>query len=751
MGETKVKFNNIPTDLKKISRWTLWKYIDRQGKKTKMPMTIEGTSASSTNPEHWSDYFSVEQAYNTNKFDGVGFVFNGDGITGIDIDNCIDENGKMSNLAQHILDNVQGYAEISPSGTGFKIFTRATIERSQKSDELGLEIYNTSRYFTVTGNIIDTHQSIPETTQDIQFIFDKYFPKRTTANRTGDATPDPSYDIAKAEELLQHIDPDEGYDTWLKVGMALHHQFEGDVEAEELWDRWSQQGSKYDGQCSYKWTTFEGYQHERATIGTIIYFAKQAERNKLLNEGNVVLDKDDYIQYASEVINQRFSSEEGTTLTVYADNWYLYDGTKYKMIDGLEVKKAIMEVLNKVIVDNGKNHVKLKTNISVINNTLDHMKMILAKTFEESIPTWFENKYNVDAKELVSLENGLLNIDKGVLLPHTPAYLTTYSLPFTFDKSALCPNWIDFMHDVWGEDQKSIECLQEIMGYLLSGDNRQQKFFMIIGPRRSGKGTINRVLSEMIGQQNVISPQLAELTETFGLQPWLNKPLASFTDARLPDRNRSGITSNLLRIVGNDMVTVNRKNEQSWTGHLPTRIIMYSNEMLQLTETTNALSGRMIPLEMTKSFYGKEDPYLIDRLIPELSGIFNWAMKGNERRLARASGQFIIPETAKNLSEAIARQNNPLLDFLEDYFVFEKDNYVSTDDAFLVWKHFCHNDNSQPGTKTSFTRKLTGAGLDNRVQAVNKKINGQPKRIYTNIRLNSRGQELIDEQNKLGF
>ena len=749
--EGTVKFNNIPRELKSIPRWTVWKFMERNGRKTKIPMQTNGTTASSTNPEHWSDYFSVEEAYSTNKFDGVGFVFNGDGMVGIDIDKCIDSTGKMSPLARDILDHVKGYAEISPSGTGFKIFTRANIERSQKSDELGLEIYNTSRYFTVTGNVIDTHQEIPQSEQDIQFIFDKYFPKRTTTTRTGDATPDPKYDLVKAEELLKHIDPDDGYDTWLKVGMALHHQFEGDVEAEELWDRWSQQGAKYDGQCSYKWTTFEGYQHERATIGTIIYLAKQAERTKLLEEGSVILDKEDYIQYAEEVINQRYQSEDGVTLTVYADNWYKYDGAKYKMIDGLEVKKAIVEVLNKVIVDNGKNHVKLKTNISIINNTLDHMKVILAKTFEESIPTWFENKYNIEAKELVSLENGLLNINKGVLLPHTPAYLTTYSLPFKFDKEATCPNWLSFMQDVWEEDQESIDCLQEIMGYLLSGDNRQQKFFMLIGPRRSGKGTINRVLSEMIGQQNVISPQLAELTETFGLQPWLNKPLASFTDARLPDRNRSGITSNLLRIVGNDMVTVNRKNEQSWSGHLPTRIIMYSNEMLQLTETTNALSGRMIPLEMTKSFYGKEDPYLIDRLIPELSGIFNWAMQGNERRLARASGQFITPESAKNLSESIAKQNNPLIDFIEDYFVFEKNGYVTTDEAFLVWKHFCHDDNSHPGTKTAFTRKILGTGLDHHVQAVNKKIDGKPKRVYTNIRLNEAGQALVDEQNNMGF
>ena len=141
-----------------------------------------------------------------------------------------------------------------------------------------------------------------------------------------------------------------------------------------------------------------------------------------------------------------------------------------------------------------------------------------------------------------------------------------------------------------------------------------------------------------------MAPELGELCDSFGLQPWLGKLLASFTDARAPERNRNAVVSQLLRIVGGDTITVNRKNKEAWNGYLPTRIVIYSNEVLQLTENSNALTGRMVVLKMTKSFYNKEDTELAHKLESELSGIFNWAMEGLQRRLARG-GYFVQPKS----------------------------------------------------------------------------------------------------------
>jgi putative DNA primase/helicase len=59
--------------------------------------------------------------------------------------------------------------------------------------------------------------------------------------------------------------------------------------------------------------------------------------------------------------------------------------------------------------------------------------------------------------------------------------------------------WLDFLNDLWPDDAESIDTLQEIAGYLLTARTDLQKFFMIIGPPRSGKGTIIRVLTALLG------------------------------------------------------------------------------------------------------------------------------------------------------------------------------------------------------------------------------------------------------------
>jgi putative DNA primase/helicase len=135
----KVQFENIPMDLKKIPRWLLWKFVEMGEGETKrwskLPRQANGQSASSTNPDTWTDFLTAQSAYeqNPDKFDGVGFVFDGtDNIIGVDLDDCYDDaQGAFINAAlQHIADSLEGYMEVSPSGTGVKIFTRADLKNA---------------------------------------------------------------------------------------------------------------------------------------------------------------------------------------------------------------------------------------------------------------------------------------------------------------------------------------------------------------------------------------------------------------------------------------------------------------------------------------------------------------------------------------------------------------------------------------------------------------------------------------------
>jgi putative DNA primase/helicase len=115
---------------------------------------------------------------------------------------------------------------------------------------------------------------------------------------------------------------------------------------------------------------------------------------------------------------------------------------------------------------------------------------------------------------------------------------------------------------------------------MVSGDTRQQKMFLFVGPKRGGKGTIARVLSRMLGKHNVAGPTLASLGTNFGLQDLIGKPVAVISDARIGSKSdASFIAERLLSVSGEDLQNVDRKYLPPWSGYLPTRFVMLTNEL----------------------------------------------------------------------------------------------------------------------------------------------------------------------------
>jgi len=755
----KVQFENIPMELKRIPRWVLWRHTKVGDEKwNKLPIQPNGHSASSTNPKTWTDFLTVQAAYekDSEHFSGVGFVFSEeDNLIGVDLDDCYDADLKsFTNVAlQQLADSIDGYMEISPSGTGVKIFTRGSIKSAHVDHSQGIECYPHGRYFTVTGHVLNG--SIPTQEQDLTNVI-----PTKTVHITGDdfadyKPPVLEYDLARVEtEILANLDPDCGYSDWLLVGQALHHQFRGDDEACDLWDRWSYNDGATksytatgDNACSAKWKTFRRESGSTATLRSLIFKVNSKTRKDALDRGEIVLDNNT-LDHARSFLNSLFCSEEGHTLVHYAQDFFIYVGTHYEIIEEATIRSKLYTYLDKCKKMGKKGELQgFNPTPSSVSAALDAVKSIthLPNHPNTKPPIWLEQYANnqPDSADLISLENGIFHLKDYVILPHSLGFFTPNSLPFAYDPTAQCPQWMKFLHSLWSKDPESIDCLQEMFGYILSGDTRQQKFFNLIGPRRSGKGTINKILVSLLGQHNTVAPQLEELCDTFGLQPWLGKLLASFTDARAPERNRSAVVSQLLRIVGGDTITVNRKNKESWNGYLPTRIVIYSNEVLQLTENSNALTGRMIVLKMTEAFYDKEDADLSSKLDKELSGIFNWAMEGLKRRLARG-GRFVQPESGRSLLELMAELGNPVGSFVEDVLEFDVMGTVSKDDVFTCYKRWALHKSLPPGTELAFKRRFLAATQEHRINVDIDRTNGGRIHIYRGIKLNAKAKKYVE-------
>lgn len=178
-----MNLNNIPSELKALPQWVCTKGD------SKVPMcACTNYAASSTNERTWDTFdharWSVEDGY----YDHVGFVFNDNGIVGIDIDEGFDEDGFMSELAADIIGACESYTEKSKSGRGFHILLRGDLPFKGKNNLKGVEIYKTARFFIMTGDTV-LYRNIVENQEAIDYIVDKYFPEMREGGSDRNANP----------------------------------------------------------------------------------------------------------------------------------------------------------------------------------------------------------------------------------------------------------------------------------------------------------------------------------------------------------------------------------------------------------------------------------------------------------------------------------------------------------------------------------------------------------------------------------
>lgn len=177
-----MNLQNIPDELKSLKQWVC------AYRTSKVPvMTKCNCAASSIEPDTWSTYYEAVDAVKHNRYDNIGFVFNNNGIVGVDIDDGFDEEGFISPRAADIIGKCKSYTEKSRSGTGFHILLKGTLPFKGKNNLAGVEIYREARYFIMTGDTV-IYKNIIENQEAIDYIIDKYFPLIRNKEDTSDIT-----------------------------------------------------------------------------------------------------------------------------------------------------------------------------------------------------------------------------------------------------------------------------------------------------------------------------------------------------------------------------------------------------------------------------------------------------------------------------------------------------------------------------------------------------------------------------------
>ena len=431
---------------------------------------------------------------------------------------------------------------------------------------------------------------------------------------------------------------------------------------------------------------------------------------------------------------------DGRTLHTYAGLLTEWRDNRYGVVEDATLKKRLQPWLHQAlryICDKRSGNMLLvpfESNPGTVNAALETIRNYTHLPAAVTPPVWLEEAPGLpDPREILSCKTVNLHIPTSKIMPVTPALFITCALDFDHDRDAVAPvAWIGFLKQLFGGDTESMELLQDWFGYCLTPDTSQQKMLLIVGPKRSGKGTIGRVLRELIGRDNVVGPTASSLAGQFGLQPLIGKSLAVVSDARFSGQDILTIIERLLCISGEDVLTIDRKHIGAVTMRLPTRFVFLTNELPKLTDASGALAGRFVILRLTESFYGREDHGLTDRLLKELPGILLWALQGWLRLKER--GRFVQPKSVEEALRDLEDLASPVGAFVRDQCVVAPERMIEAGRLYEEWKSYCEKaGRDHAGTKASFGRDLRAAVP--RLRISNRRIDDGRDRFYEGVDL----------------
>jgi primase-polymerase (primpol)-like protein len=171
----------VPDDLAERDQWLLWRYEGRNGRATKVPYSVRGCRANSTEPRDWTSFDAALTTWRQHerRYAGVGFVFSrNDPFAGIDVDDSLDAEGNIKPWARGLVDRfADTYTEISPSGSGLKIWAGGSLPANLAAIKIGdgqIEIYDHARFFAVTGRVFrGSPLAIEDHSADLRLLYEQ--------------------------------------------------------------------------------------------------------------------------------------------------------------------------------------------------------------------------------------------------------------------------------------------------------------------------------------------------------------------------------------------------------------------------------------------------------------------------------------------------------------------------------------------------------------------------------------------------
>lgn len=359
-----------------------------------------------------------------------------------------------------------------------------------------------------------------------------------------------------------------------------------------------------------------------------------------------------------------------------------------------------------------------------------------------------------DRAPMVNFINGTLELETGNFREHSQDDYCSMQLPYPYLPDAKAPRWSRFIEEITAQDAKRQENLQFIAGYTLFNDCRHEKIFVLTGEGSNGKTIFTKVLEQLFGMENVthITPQgITEAFERIHLR-------ASLLNIAGEIKSDLSSTEEILKqIASGESLQACYKGKDFIHFKPRAKMIFCCNGQLRSSDTSDGLARRLTIIDFPCKFVefpDKSDPYqyekdigLLDKLLTELPGIFNWAHQGYKDLLHY--GGFTETDEHSALMKAFRQASNPIECFVDD-LMDNPPQKISREILYRQYADWCEDNGHRPLSSTRFHpefRRCTKKTYKDYCVAVWKDGGSKKERGYEIIEKEAEkhGQALLDQ------
>jgi putative DNA primase/helicase len=772
-----VKPEHIPAELKALPQWVVWRYVWKPNLKKwdKPPLMARlGTAASSTNPKTWTTFEAAHDAYEWQKYDGIGMVIIEENeLVGVDLDHCCDfMTGAIAPWAQTIVDRMRTYTEVSPSGTGLRLFLKG--KRPKKGRRKGdIELYSWGRYFTITGWRLDgTPCTIEPRQAELEALETELGAEPQVSATTPPANGHGPY--LSDDELLEKARAARNGGKFAQLWSGDTSDYGSDESRADLalcreLAFWTQDEGQIDrlfrrsGLHREKWNRadYRDATIAKALAGTTAHWSParvdfdgangHSPPPPLRPEGHkphqaVPTPEDIHLTDRGNAI--RLVRARGADLRyIYRwRKWLAWSDGRWVMDDIGIVEAAAKQVIAElyqwaetliqqlrvetqaagaVPLDDAaqrqrqeqaaKVEAVLKWALKSEDARRIHAMLDLAHS-EPGIPLMWEQ---LDASPwLLNVANGTVDLKTGRMQQPRRQDLLTKRLDVPYDPRATCPRWQQFLHEIMNKNQALIDYLQRAVGYSLTGSVQEQVIFFLYGTGANGKSTFVNTMLALLGDYAMQAlPELLLVrrgeqhpTERADL---FRKRFVATVEVEAGKRLAEALVKLL---TGGERVRARRMREDFWEFDPTHKLWLAANHKPIIRGTDHAIWRRIRLIPFTVKFADhQKDPTLLDKLKAELPGILRWVVEGC---LAWQQHGLQDPPEVIAAGQAYQHEMDLLGQFLDECCMVRPDNSAIKTKSSVLHQAYCEYSGeamTAPAFSTAlmergFTKKKGGEG-----------------------------------------